>query len=155
RGGKEALALSAAQPASAGLEVASGEEGVESPLAGAIIELSVEAGALVEAGASLMIISAMKMETVITTPCAGIVTGIGPAELGAPVGAGQIIATIAPAEPSSDAASPRRYGDDTWEPMLAEVQSLKTIAHRRLAPESNDPGVLRQRSRGKLTCRER
>jgi acetyl-CoA carboxylase carboxyltransferase component len=29
------------------------------------------------------------------------------------------------------------------------------MAHRRFAPDSKDPGVIRQRSRGKLTCRER
>ncbi|MFZ0660094.1 MAG: carboxyl transferase domain-containing protein, partial [Candidatus Binataceae bacterium] len=133
----------------------SGQEGVESPMAGAIIELAVKAGATVAAGATLMIISAMKMETAITTPCAGIVTGVSPAEIGATVAAGQIVATIAPSSRSSDAAEPRRYGDDTWAPMLADVHALQTIADRRFAPDSNDPGVVRQRARGKLTCRER
>jgi acetyl/propionyl-CoA carboxylase alpha subunit/acetyl-CoA carboxylase carboxyltransferase component len=155
RGGKAALSRSGAQPASASLVVPSGEEGVESPMAGAIIELPVEAGAKVEAGATLMIISAMKMETAITAPCAGVVTAIRPGEIGANVAAGQIIATIAPAKRGGDAASPRRYGDDTWAPLLADVQALQAIAHRRFAPDSNDPGVVRQRSRGKLTCRER
>lgn len=155
RGGKAALSRSGAQPASASLVVPSGEEGVESPMAGAIIELPVEAGAKVEAGATLMIISAMKMETAITAPCAGVVTAIRPGEIGANVAAGQIIATIAPAKRGGDAASPRRYGDDTWAPLLADVQALQAIAHRRFAPDSNDPGVVRQRFRGKLTCRER
>src|ERR1019366_2833608 len=155
RGGKAALSRSGAQPASASLVVPSGEEGVESPMAGAIIELLVEAGAKVEAGATLMIISAMKMETAITAPCAGVVTAIRPGEIGANVAAGQIIATIAPAKRGGDAASPRRYGDDTWAPLLADVQALQAIAHRRFAPDSNDPGVVRQRFRGKLTCRER
>jgi acetyl/propionyl-CoA carboxylase alpha subunit/acetyl-CoA carboxylase carboxyltransferase component len=155
RGGKAALSRSGAQPASASLVVPSGEEGVESPMAGAIIELPVEAGAKVEAGAALMIISAMKMETAITAPCAGVVTAIRPGEIGANVAAGQIIATIAPAKRGGDAASPRRYGDDTWAPLLADVQALQAIAHRRFAPDSNDPGVVRQRFRGKLTCRER
>jgi acetyl/propionyl-CoA carboxylase alpha subunit/acetyl-CoA carboxylase carboxyltransferase component len=155
RGGKAALSRSGAQPASASLVVPSGEEGVESPMAGAIIELPVEAGAKVEAGATLMIISAMKMETAITAPCAGVVTAIRPGEIGANVAAGQIIATIAPAKRGGDAASPRRYGDDTWAPLVADVQALQAIAHRRFAPDSNDPGVVRQRSRGKLTCRER
>src|SRR5207253_11374318 len=44
---------------------------------------------------------------------------------------------------------------DTWAPLLAEVQALQAIAHRRFAPDSKDPGVVRQRNRGKLTCRER
>ncbi|MFI4936065.1 MAG: acyl-CoA carboxylase subunit beta, partial [Caulobacterales bacterium] len=34
-------------------------------------------------------------------------------------------------------------------------KALQDIAHRRFAPDSADPGVVRQRSRGKLTCRER
>jgi acetyl-CoA carboxylase carboxyltransferase component len=95
------------------------------------------------------------METAITAPCAGVVTAIRPAEIGAIVAAGQIVATIAPAKRDSDAALPHRYGDDTWAPMLADVQTLQAIAHHRFAPDSIDPGVVRQRSRGKLTCRER
>jgi acetyl/propionyl-CoA carboxylase alpha subunit/acetyl-CoA carboxylase carboxyltransferase component len=155
RGGKNALGLSGARLASVSLAVPSGEEGVESPMEGAIIELPVVAGTTVEAGATLMIISAMKMETAITAPCAGVVTEIRPAEIGANVAAGQIVATIAPAKRDGDAASPSRYGDDTWAPMLADVQTLRTIAHHRFAPGSTDPGVVRQRSRGKLTGRER
>ncbi|MFZ1887673.1 MAG: carboxyl transferase domain-containing protein [Candidatus Binataceae bacterium] len=153
--GTAAHILSGAQHASAGLVVSSGEEGVESPMAGAVIELAVEAGAEVEAGATLMIISAMKMETAITAPCAGVVTDIRPTEIGATVAAGQIIVTIAPANGGREAVSPRRYGDDTWAPLLADVQELQAIAHRRFAPDSTDPGVVRQRNRGKLTCRER
>ena len=37
----------------------------------------------------------------------------------------------------------------------AEVSALQNIAHARFATDSRDPGVVRQRSRGKLTCRER
>jgi acetyl/propionyl-CoA carboxylase alpha subunit/acetyl-CoA carboxylase carboxyltransferase component len=156
-GGKAALAVFNAQSASAsaGLPVPTGEAGVESPMAGAIIELPVKAGAAVEAGTTLMVISAMKMETAIVAPCAGVVTEIGPAEIGATVGAGQVIATIAPTGRDGNATAPPRYGDDTWAPMLADVRALQAIAHRRFAPDSKDPGVVRQRSRGKLTCRER
>lgn len=154
-GGKAALTVFSAQSASVGLPVPTGEAGVESPMAGAIIELPVPAGAKVEAGATLMVISAMKMETAIVAPCAGIVTEIRPAEIGATVAAGQVIATIAPTSRASDAAAPSRYGDGTWAPMLADVRALQTIAQRRFAPDSKDPGVVRQRSRGKLTCRER
>ena len=39
--------------------------------------------------------------------------------------------------------------------MLTKVKALQDIAHRRFAPDSRDPGVIRQRTRGKLTCRER
>ena len=154
-GGRAAMTLARVQPTSAGLTVPSGEEGVESPMAGSIIEIHVKVGATVEAGATLMIVSAMKMETAVTAPCAGVVTALSPAEIGANVAAGQIIATIAPSERAADTSGPREYGDDTWAPMLADVRKLQAIAHRRFAPDSADPGVLRQRKRGKLTCRER
>ena len=39
--------------------------------------------------------------------------------------------------------------------MLAQVAALQGIAHARFAPDSADPGVVRQRGRAKLTCRER
>ncbi|HEX7947120.1 MAG TPA: carboxyl transferase domain-containing protein, partial [Phenylobacterium sp.] len=44
---------------------------------------------------------------------------------------------------------------DGWAPMMAQVAALQGIAHARFAPDSADPGVVRQRSRAKLTCRER
>ena len=86
------------------------------PDGGPIIELGVESGDSVEAGDTLMVISAMKMETAITAPSAGVVTGISPDDIGAIVSAGQIIATIAPTHHRTDAAAPRQYGDDTWAP---------------------------------------
>jgi acetyl/propionyl-CoA carboxylase alpha subunit/acetyl-CoA carboxylase carboxyltransferase component len=155
RGGRAARTHNGALTPSAGLAVPTGEEGVESPMAGAVVEVPVEVGATVEAGATLMVISSMKMETAITAPCAGVVTAIRPAEIGANVAANQIIATIAPAKRVGEAVSPRRYGEDTWAPLLADVQALQAIAYRRFAPDSKDPGVVRQRARGKLTCRER
>ena len=155
RGGKTMQALASAQAGNSGLTVPQGEEGVASPMAGALIELPVEVGATVEAGATLMVISAMKMESVITAPCAGVVTGIRPTEISAIVAAGQIVATIAPSQLLNGAGTARQYSEDTWAPMLADVAALQAIAHKRFAPDSADPGVVRQRKRGKLTCRER
>jgi acetyl/propionyl-CoA carboxylase alpha subunit/acetyl-CoA carboxylase carboxyltransferase component len=155
RGGRAAPTMSGTQHASAGLAVPEGEEGVECPMAGAVVDILVEAGASVEAGAALMIISAMKMETEITAPCAGVITNLRPADIGANVGAGQIIATIAPANRGRNGVVPRLHGEDTWAPLLADVRALQEIARLRFAPDSNDPGVVRQRHRGKLTCRER
>ena len=155
RGGKSMQALSGAQPGAAGLAVPEGEEGVPSPMAGSVIERSVEVGATVSAGATLMVISAMKMESAITAPCPGVVSAIRPTEVGAIVAAGQIVATIAPAPYANGTSPTRDYGNDTWAPMLADVRALQAIAHKRFAPDSTDPGVMRQRQRGKLTCRER
>ncbi len=143
----------AVQPAPVSLIVPDGEDGVECPMPGAIIEVTVKPGAVVAAGDTLMVVSAMKMETAVTAPCAGVVSAIEPREIGASVAAGQIVASIAPS--GDGAAAPRAYGEDSWAPMLAEVAALQAIAHRRFAAGSSDPGVVRQRDRGKLTCRER
>jgi acetyl/propionyl-CoA carboxylase alpha subunit/acetyl-CoA carboxylase carboxyltransferase component len=152
--GKTMQALSSAA-SSVGITVPAGEEGIASPMAGALIEAAVDAGTTVAAGAPLMVISAMKMETAITAPCAGTVTNIQPTEIGAIVAAGQIVATIAPAQRDDGSSVAREYGEDSWAPMLANVRRLQAIAQQRFAPGSNDPGVARQRQRGKLTCRER
>ena len=48
-----------------------------------------------------------------------------------------------------------RGNRQTWLPVLDDVAELRRLAAARLAPGSNDPGVVRQRSRGKLNCRER
>ncbi len=144
-----------AQFSLASLPVAHGEEGIEAPMAGAVIEVSVAAGAVVEAGDVLMVVSAMKMETAVTAPCAGVINAIEPGEVGAAVQAGQVVATIVPCANDGGPREPRTYGEDSWAPMMAEVAALQDIAHARFAPGSKDPGVVRQRDRGKLTCRER
>ncbi|MBV9905118.1 MAG: hypothetical protein JO346_11135, partial [Alphaproteobacteria bacterium] len=138
----------------AGLSVADGEDGVECPMGGSVIDVPVKVGAIINAGDTLMVISAMKMETAVTAPCAGVVTALEPSDKGASVAVGQIVATIKPSASSAD-TKPRDYGTDSWAPLLAEVKALQDIAHKRFAPDSKDPGVVRQRSRGKLTCRER
>ena len=134
------------------LEVRDGEAGVECPMAGSVVELTAALGTEVAAGDVLMVVSAMKMETAVTAPCAGIVAELAPLAVGGAVAAGQIVATITP---SAGAGPLRTHGEDTWAPMLDEVRTLQEIAHARFAPDSTDPGVVRQRNRGKLTCRER
>ncbi len=142
-----------AEPLVVSLTVADGDEGVECPMAGAIVEVSVSVGDPVGAGDTLMVVTAMKMETAVTAPYAGIVSGMASAEVGAAVATGQVVVTITPSGAAE--RGPREYGADSWAPMLAEVQALQDIAHLRFAPGSKDPGVVRQRDRGKLTCRER
>ena len=147
-----------APPTAAPVEVVSlavedGQRGVECPMAGSVVELKVASGATVEAGDTLLIISAMKMESMITAPCSGVVAQLQELEPGDNVGAGQVVATITPST-EDDAGGPQ-YGAETWAPVLEEVATLQQLAEERLAPGSDDPGVVRQRSRGKLTCRER
>ncbi|HXQ16729.1 MAG TPA: carboxyl transferase domain-containing protein [Caulobacteraceae bacterium] len=135
------------------LAVRDGEAGVECPMAGAVVELTAKPGATVAAGDTLLVVSAMKMETAVTAPCAGVVAELVAVEVGGAVAAGQIVATITPS--TTGDIGPRHYGDDSWAPTLEAVRQLQAIAHARLAPGSTDPGVVRQRNRGKLTCRER
>jgi len=137
------------------LTINEGEHGVESPVTGTIVEVSVALGTAVGAGDTLLVVSAMKMETALTAPIAGVVTAVHKGASGDTVAAGQVLATIKPDAQAGAAATPRHHGDDSWAPMLAEVKALQSIAHNRFAPDSEDPGVVRQRSRGKLTCRER
>lgn len=137
------------------LAAADGQAGVESPMAGSLVELRVKEGTTVAAGDTLMIISAMKMETAITAPCFGLVSAVQELKEGDNVAAGQVVAVITPSESSADRVSPRQRGDQTWAPILERTSTLQRIAHARLAPGSEDPGVVRQRSRGKLTCTER
>ncbi len=138
--------------ANEGLDTPEGDRGIECPMNGSVVEISVTPGTSVNAGDTLMVISAMKMETSITAPCAGVVSGIGPAETGAQVDAGEIVVTMTPSGSDESAAFEK---ENSWVPVLEEVEQLKALALKRLAPGSNDPGVVRQRSRGKLTCRER
>jgi len=137
------------------LAVAEGEEGVACPMAGSVVELVARPGASVSPGDALMVVSAMKMETTVTAPCAGVVVDLRPATVGASVAAGQVVAVIAPAAAGDGPRPPRVFGEGTWAPVLDEVKALQALAHLRLAPGSQDPGVVRQRTRGKLTCRER
>ena len=133
-----------------------GELAVACAMAGSVLEARLREGDTVAAGETLLIVSAMKMESQVAAPCAGVVTAAQPLNPGDSVHAGQIVAAIAPAEgavPRPDAAG--NGAEDSWQPLLDDVADMQRLALARLAPGSEDPGVVRQRSRGKLTCRER
>ena len=144
----------AAVPTGVSLPVGEGEEGVEAPMGGTLLEVSVKVGSIVAEGDILMVISAMKMETTVTVPCAGTVTGLT-TEVGTAVSPGQVLAVIAPSEDATTRAIRQADSAEGWAPMMAKVSALQAIAHARFAAGSKDPGVIRQRSRAKLTCRER
>ncbi len=138
------------------MDVPEGARAIVSPLAGKVVEHSVADGQSVAEGDPILVISAMKMETVVTAPAAGIVS-LQPLAVDDGVVPGQVLAVLLPV----DGAGPQRAPatelevEQTWAPVLDEIDTLQSIAHARLAPGSVDPGVVRQRSRGKLTCRER
>lgn len=151
--GPGARAPSATTPTLPSLEAEPGQQPVACPMDGQVLEVSAAEGDTVAAGQALLILSAMKMETEVTAPCAGTIAALQPLEAGVSVAAGQVIALIAPSAGAVGASA--RAAEDTWADVLDEVSTLQRLAHERMAPGSDDPGVVRQRDRGKLTCRER
>ncbi len=137
------------------LPVEDGQIGVECPISGQVIAWSVEAGDAVAAGDTLLVISAMKMETVIAAPESGTVAARLEASPGSTLGAGWLVVVMAPDRKGGEASGRTGPERGPWQDVLDEVDTLRAMARERLAPGSEDPGVVRQRSRGKLTCRER
>ena len=135
------------------LPVPDGHQAVESPHPGSIVDIKVRENDAVKAGDLLFVVTAMKMETSVTAPCSGVVTGLARLDVGNTVDAGEVLAVLQPL--ASDGVVSRQSMDEGWTPMLAKVGKLQAIAQARLAQGSRDPGVVRQRNRGKLTCRER
>ncbi|MGE0729647.1 MAG: carboxyl transferase domain-containing protein [Acidimicrobiia bacterium] len=139
------------------LTVEPGQRAVACPMDASVLLVRAQPGDVVAAGDTLLVITAMKMETLVTAPCAGQVAAVQALSEGDIVAAGQVVVTLVPAAVGAgsdgDAALPG--GEDGWAPLLEEVATLQGLAHERLAPGSTDPGVVRQRNRGKLTCRER
>jgi acetyl/propionyl-CoA carboxylase alpha subunit/acetyl-CoA carboxylase carboxyltransferase component len=148
----DAVDVDGGAPARRSVSVAAGHEPVVCPMTSSVVDVRAQAGDEVAAGQAILVVSAMKMETVVTAPCAGLVTTVADFGPGDSIEAGTVVAAIAPSEGSAgvdvDSA-------DTWGPTLAEVRTLQGLAEQRLAPGSTDPGVVRQRNRGKYTCRER
>ena len=143
----------AAPSAVAPLPVAGDQIAAECPQVGQVIEVVVALGDEVRVGQTIAVVTAMKMETLVTAPAGGTIVALAPLEPGDQVGAGDVIAVIDPAEATGEASEPT--GDDTWRPTLDDVEKLRGLAEARLGPDSEDPGVVRQRRRNKLTCRER
>jgi len=136
------------------LPVGADESAIHSPMDGALLAMFVNVGDLVRSGATLMVIHAMKMETMITAPATGRVVQLVSLNAEDPVSTGQIVAVLAPSAAEDQINAPA--GDASpWQEVLDSVATLQGIARDRLAPDSQESGVVRQRSRGKLTCRER
>ncbi len=144
----------ATQPAHPSLTVRDGDRAVACPMSGSILEVHVAEGDAITAGQTLLVISAMKMESEVVAPCSGNLSAAQTLEPGDNVEAGQVVMTIAPAEGERIAAT-AATAEQSWMPLMDDVAAIKRLARERLQPGSEDPGVVRQRTRGKLTCRER
>jgi len=137
------------------LPVPAGHLSVESPHAGSVIDIKARVGDAVTAGQVLFVVTAMKMESSIGAPCSGTIETLAPIAVGDSVDPGQTLAVIKPSATNPTLAVNPGPVDESWTPMLDKVAALQAIAHKRLAPDSREPGVVRQRNRHKLTCRER
>jgi acetyl-CoA carboxylase carboxyltransferase component len=93
----------------------------------------------------------------VTAPVAGTVAAIGTLDPGDTVVAGQMLAVVEPsAGGNGGSVGPGPAdGDNTWGPTLEEIRTLQRLADDRLSASSEELGVVRQRNRGKLHCRER
>ncbi|MGI9614937.1 MAG: biotin carboxylase N-terminal domain-containing protein, partial [Acidimicrobiales bacterium] len=156
-GAKAAIADGATS--GAGLAVGEGQRAIECPMGATVVAVKAEEGTAVSAGQTLVVISAMKMETEVTAPVSGTVAAVGALETGDTVVAGQLLAVLEPGVAGNGAGAAEAFSGDgaehTWGPTLEEVQTLQHLADERLSSSSEEPGVVRQRSRGKLHCRER
>jgi biotin carboxyl carrier protein len=70
-----------------------GSAEIVSPMPGKVVRVLVESGALVEAGAGIIVVEAMKMQNEMKAPKAGVVVAIN-AEAGATVNAGDVLVVI-------------------------------------------------------------
>jgi methylmalonyl-CoA carboxyltransferase small subunit len=80
-------------PAPGGSESGDESKLCRSPLAGAVARVDVEVGQEIGEGDVLLVLEAMKMETVITAPFAGTIKSVN-AEVGDAVAQGQVLVEI-------------------------------------------------------------
>lgn len=136
-----------------GIEIPDGDVGVVCPVPSVVLDIRVSVGDQVSPGDPLVVVTAMKMETLIAAEVSGVVSAVDTIGEGSQLAAGQVVASITPG--ATGGARVEVDPNDTWAPVLSEVAALQGLANERLSPVSDEPGVVRQRNRGKLTCRQR
>ncbi|MBT5152558.1 MAG: ATP-grasp domain-containing protein [Gammaproteobacteria bacterium] len=128
-------------------------EVVECPMDSVVLEMMVSENDDVIKGDVICVVTAMKMETNITSPVSGRILALQQISAGDSVALGSVIAAVMPG--AVDTKQGTETGAGAWREVLEEVTTLKQMGIDRLGAESNEPGVVRQRIRGKLTCRQR
>lgn len=137
------------------IRVEDGDVTITNPMESTLVAWSVSENDSVAAGEPILVVNAMKMETVITAPQAGMISAVQALSAGDVLGANEVVAALRPiaGEVSSSDESSREV--QNWQSTLDQVATLQGLALKRLGPDSEEPGVVRQRDRNKLTCRER
>jgi len=79
-----------AAPASESSAAGGGENALRAPIAGTVLQVSVQPGQEVNEGDSLIILEAMKMETEVTAPVSGTVKSV-PVKVGTAVQSGDLL----------------------------------------------------------------
>ena len=121
-------------------------------VSGLVVELRVAVGDAVNAGDELVVVSAMKTETMVTCDVSGVVTAVQPIQTGERIGSGDMIAVI---DTAAEGGVRKELPDsESWDFIMRNIARRRQLAIDRLN-DLDDPGVARQKSRGKLTCRER
>jgi acetyl-CoA carboxylase carboxyltransferase component/biotin carboxyl carrier protein len=148
-GGGAAPPPSAAVPP-AELPVPEGMHVERAPVLGTIVSLSVAPGTRVRAGQALLVMEAMKMETVITAAVSGLVHAFA-VQAGDTVPEGHMLALLEPGDaPSGEAERGRALDLDHIRPDLAEVYARHAYG---LDPQRPD-AVEKRHKLGRRTARE-
>ena len=115
----------ASAPPGRPLPVPPGHEAIESPHAGSVVEVKAREGDPVKAGDLLFVVSAMKMETSVQAPCAGVVDRAAPRwPWATPSTAGRSWPSSSP-PPARPRPRRRLPADESWTPMLDKVSALR------------------------------
>ncbi|MGY1616029.1 carboxyl transferase domain-containing protein [Geodermatophilus sp. SYSU D00691] len=129
---------------------ADGGVAVAAPLQGVVVAVEAGEGRAVAAGATLLVLEAMKMEHVVPAPVAGDVVAVRVA-VGDVVPAGAVLAVLAPSDDAGDPAAARAEVDlDAIRPELAEVLERQ----RGTRDEARPDAVAARRAAGRRTARE-
>ena len=132
-----------------------GDIAISIPLESTLVEWSVSEGDLVSTGDPIIVVNAMKMETVISAPKSGRINAVQTLSAGDQLRANETVAALTPLDITASDMQEARSESSDWQSTLDQVATLQFLAKKRLAIGSDDPGVVRQRDRNKLTCRER
>ncbi len=138
------------EPQHTATNLPNGTQGITAPMQATVLELGVEEGEAVHAGQQLAVLEAMKMEHVITAPCAGTVQAVL-TTAGATVMEGGVIFAIEPREYTGGRAAESETVDlDHIREDLRDVRERRAFGLDENRPEA----VAKRHARGHRTARE-